>query len=180
MIWDAEHIVAADLETSGVLPEYALQPWRVARGDAWITSGSMLRFIPGQGLVAHLSQLFPTKRQLKQMLEDAITNGWTILGWNIAFDIGMLMALGPDMEDLCMRVNWLDGMLMERHYDIEPEYEFQTQKHLKKSYSLKGYTDSSGRVFPGAVQRWIPQFAGIDEDVKFHATDDANLAKLQA
>lgn len=176
--WDKQ-VVAADLEASGRLKEYALQPWRLARGDCWITSASMIRRHPTEGLVPHLSQLFPTKAQLMCALQDTIDNDWIVLGWNIAYDISMLMALGPDMEDLCMRVSWLDGMLMERHYDIEPEYEFQTAKHLKKSYSLKGYTDSSGRVFPGAVQRWIPSFAGLDEDVDFHATDPASLAKLQ-
>jgi DNA polymerase I-like protein with 3'-5' exonuclease and polymerase domains len=168
VIWDDTKIVATDLETSGKLPEYALQPWRLARGDAWITSGSMIRH-DGQALVAHLSQLFPTKAQLKQMLDDAVANDWTVLGWNIAFDIGMLMALGQDMEDLCFKVRWLDGMLLWRHLDIEPEYEFATAKHKKKSYALK----------PGAVETWIPSFAGLDEDVDFHAIDPESLAKLQ-
>lgn len=178
LIWRDEEIVAHDLETSGRLPEYALQPWRMARGDMWITSASTIEFTQ-QGLVARLSQLFPRKEQLAAMLEQTIFRGETILGWNIAFDISCLMALGPDIADLCMKVKWLDGMLMERHFDIEPEYEFQTAKHLKKSYSLKGYRDSSGRWFDGAVQRWIPTFAGLDEDVKFHSTDPNDLAKLQ-
>lgn len=174
MNWDDEKIVATDLETSGKLPEYALQPWRLPRGDAWITSGSMIRFDAQQGLVAHLSQLFPTKDQLKQMLLDAVANDWVVLGWNIAFDIGFLMSLGQDMEDLCFKVRWLDGMLVERHYDIEPEYEFATAKHKKKSYALKGTAEK-----PGAVQRWIPTFDGLDEDVDFHAVDPESLARLQ-
>ena len=178
--WDDAKIVAADLESSGRLPEYALQPWRVARGDAWITSGSMMRVDPTSGFVPVLSQLFPTKDQLKAMLLHALENDLTILGWNIAYDISMLMALGPDMEDLCMRVRWLDGMLMERHYDIEPEYEFQTAKHLKKSYSLKGFTDSSGRFFPGAMQRWLPHVPLYNEDINFHSTDPDDLRRLQA
>ena len=137
MIWNDLKIVSADLETSGKLPEYALQPWRMARGDAWITSASMLRVDPAAGFVPVLSQLFPTREQIKAMLQWAIDNDITILGWNIAFDIGMLMALGRDIEDMCMRVRWLDGMLLWRHYDIEPEYEFATAKHKKKSYQLK-------------------------------------------
>lgn len=178
MIWDDSKIVAADLETSGKLPEYALQPWRLARGDAWITSGSMIRHT-ADGLVPHMSQLFPSKDQLAQVLRDAIQNDWWVLGWNIAFDISMLMALGRDIEDLCFQVKWLDGMLIERHYDIEPEYEFQTKKHLKKSYSLKGFTDNSGRFFPGALQRWLPHVPLYNEDVDFHAVDPENLARLQ-
>lgn len=179
MIWDDNKIVAADLETSGKLPEYALQPWRMPRGDAWITSASMVRFIDGQGLVPHVSQLFPVKDQIGRMLQDAIDNDWIVLGWNILFDISMMMGLGRDIEELCFKVRWLDGMLIERHYDIEPEYEFQTKKHLKKSYSLKGFTDSSGRFFPGAFQRWLPHVPAYNEDVDFHATDPASLARLQ-
>lgn len=180
MIWDDTKIVATDLESSGRLSEYALQPWRFRdRNTAWITSASMIRFDPAQGLVAHVSQLFPGRELIKRMLQDAIDNDWTVLGWNIAYDISVMMALGKDIEDLCFKVRWLDGMLVEKHYDVEPEYEFQTRKHLKKSYSLKGYTDSSGRFFPGAVQRWIPSFAGLDEDVQFHSQDPDDLARLQ-
>lgn len=183
MIWDDTKIVACDLETSGKITHevdgepvsaYALQPWRLARGDAWITSASMLRHAGGEGMVKHLSQLFPTREQIKQMLEESIANGWTILGWNVAFDIGMLMALGPDIEDLCMRASWLDGMLLERHYDIEPEYEFAQAKHKKKSYALKGTAER-----PGAMQRWLPHVPLHNDGVKFHSREPADLARLQ-
>lgn len=179
MIWDDAKIVAADLETSGRLPEYALQPWRLKRGDAWITSGSMVRHAGADGLVPHFSQLFPTKTQLMRVLQEAVDNDWIVLGWNIVFDISMLMALGPDMEELCFKVKWLDGMLIERHYDIEPEYEFQTKKHLKKSYSLKGVTDTSGRFFPGAFQRWLPGVPTYNDNVDFHSVAPESLARLQ-
>lgn len=179
LIWDDATIAPFDLEASGRKPEFALQPWRVGRGDAWITSGSMLRVDPDKGFVKVLSQLFPTKDQLMVALQWAIDNDITVYGWNIAYDISMLMALGPDIADLCMRIRWLDGMLMERHYDIEPEYEFQTAKHKKKSYSLKGYTDSSGVLKPGAMQRWLPHVPLHNTDVDFHSTDPKDLARLQ-
>lgn len=179
MIWDDARMVATDLETSGRLPEYALQPWRLKRGDAWITSASLIRHV-NNSLDPHVSQLFPSRDVIKQMLLDCIANNWVVIGWNIAFDISMLMALGPDIEELCFKVTWVDGMLLWRHLDIEPEYEFATRKHLKKSYSLKGYTDTSGRFFPGAVQEFLPPaWHGLDEDVEFHSTDPAALAKLQ-
>lgn len=177
MIWDDQKIVAADLETSGKLPEYALQPWRLKRGDAWITSGSMMRVDPVRGFVPVLSQLFPTKEQVRLMLQTAIDNDWWVLGWNITFDVSMLMALGPDIEALCFKVKWLDGMLMERHYDIEPEYEFQTAKHKKKSYALK--TNPARPEVGSAMARWLPHVPPYNEDVSFHATDPASLAKLQ-
>lgn len=168
LTWHDDKIVAADLETSGKLPEFALQPWRVARGDTWITSGSIIRATP-TGFTPMFSQLFPTKAQIIEHLERILFNDWTVLGWNIAFDIAMLMALGDDVADLCMRISWLDGMLMWRHYDIEPEYEFQTAKHLKRSYALK----------PAAMETWLPHVPPYNEGVNFHATDPANLAKLQ-
>lgn len=180
MIWDDQKITAFDTETSGEITHtdldtgkptsaYALQPWRLAQGKGWVTSGSMIRFDPDQGLVTHLSQLFPTRDHFKAMLEDALANDWTILGWNVAFDISWLMAHGPDIEDLCLRTRWLDGMLLWRHLEIEPEYEFQSARHKKRRWRLK----------PEAVETFIPSFAGLDEDVDFHATDPASLAKLQ-
>jgi DNA polymerase I-like protein with 3'-5' exonuclease and polymerase domains len=175
--WDDSQIVSADLETSGSLPEYALQPWRMARGDMWITSASAL--LGGSIANPLISQLFPRKEQLVYVLERILFNDWIVLGWNIAYDISVLMALGDDVADLCMQIRWLDGMLMWKHYDIEPEYEFQTAKHLKRSYSLKGFTDNSGRFFPGAMQEWLPHVPLHNEDVDFHAVDPANLARLQ-
>lgn len=189
MIWDDSKIVAADLETSGEITHndldtgeptsaYALQPWRLQQGKGWITSGSIIRHDGPNGLVKQFSQLFPTKEQIVAQLEYCVANGIFILGWNITFDVSWLMALGPEVEDLCLRINWLDGMLMERHYDIEPEYEFQTAKHKKKSYSLKGYT-KNGEVKPGAMQRWLPHVPLHNEGVKFHSREPADLARLQ-
>lgn len=178
--WDDHKVVAHDLETSGEITHtdidtgkptsaYALQPWRLQQGKGWVTSASAIRFVEGQGLVAHLSQIMPTKAQLKAFLEDAIANDWIILGWNITFDVSWLMAFGRDMEDLCLRVRWLDGMLIWRHLEIEPEYEFSSQRHKKRRYRLK----------PEAVEAIIPTFAGLDEDVDFHDTSPEARAKLQ-
>ena len=179
MIWDDNRMVAADLESSGALPEYALQPWRFRDGRAWVTSASLVRY-SNASLVTHVSQLFPTRDVIKQMLLDCIANKWVVIGWNIVYDISVIMALGPDIEELCFKVDWVDGMLLWRHLDIEPEYEFASRKHLKKSYSLKGYKDSSGRYFPGAVQEFLPpEWHGLDENIDFHSTDPADLERLQ-
>jgi len=180
LLWDDHKIVAHDLETSGEITHtdidtgkptsaYALQPWRLKQGKGWVTSASAIRFDTQQGLVAHLSQLMPTKEVLKRFLEDAIANDWIVLGWNITFDVSWLMAFGRDMEDLCLRVRWLDGHLMWRHLEIEPEYEFSSQRHKKRRYRLK----------PEAVDQWIPTFAGLDEDVDFHDPSPEARAKLQ-
>jgi len=179
MHWDQLKCVPADLETSGEITHhdehgepqsaYALQPWRYAQGKAWITSGSLLRLDPAKGLVKHFSQLFPTPDQLLTLLQEVVDNDWTILGWNIAFDISWLMAMGPAHEDLCLRIRWLDGMLIWRHFDIEPEYEFAAAKHKKKSYALK----------PAAMQTWLPGVPLHNDGVKFHSTDPDDLKRLQ-
>lgn len=167
--WDDARIVAFDVETSGTFPEYALQPWRVKSGDTWLTSASALRHQGGQ-LMPMISQLFPTRMHLLDFLLRVVDEDLVVLGWNITFDISMLMAHGPEFEDLCMRIRWLDGMLLWKHLEIEPEYEFQSRKHLKRRWRLK----------PEGVDQWISTWVGKDEDVDFHSTDPADLAKLQA
>lgn len=167
--WNDAGIIAFDVETSGTFPEYALQPWRVKSGDAWLTSASALQHQGGQ-LEPILSQLFPTRMQLLSLLLRIEAEGLTVLGWNIGFDISMLMAHGKEFEELCLNIKWLDGMLLWKHLEIEPEYEFKAQKHLKRKWRLK----------PEAVEQWIPAWAGKDEDIDFHSTDPASLAKLQA
>jgi len=164
--WDDAKVVAHDFETSGTLPEYALQPWRKGVGDFWATSMSVIRH-NGAKLEPHGSRLFPQAEHMRTFLEQAIAEDWTVVGWNIVFDISVLCAYG--LADLCHQVKWLDGMLLWRHLEVEPEYEFQGAAHKKKSYRLK----------PGGVERWLPMMAGYNEDVDFHATDEESLAKLQ-
>ena len=44
-------LCAFDWETSGELPEYALQPWRIPKGKAWGTSLAWVRHNGKQMLV---------------------------------------------------------------------------------------------------------------------------------
>lgn len=182
MIWNDERMVGLDLETSGSKTEYALQPWRVAQGRAWITSAALLRRAPivsdpkrlcsaklklerlGPGLNASGYAAVPAERRHRKMVRElreffvtARENKWTIVGWNIQFDIQWLIALG--LEEDVFSVKWLDGSLLWRHWFIEPEYE--TTKGQKKSYGLKA-----------AVTEFMPQHAGYEEHVDFHAEDD--------
>lgn len=164
VIWDNAKTVAFDFETSGTLPEYALQPWR--NGDFWATSISVIHYNSGR-LVPWMSKLFPITDDMRQFLEAAIANDWLVVTWNGTFDIGILIAYG--LRDLVYKVRWIDGMLLWKHLDIDPEYD--VDKPRKRSYRLK----------PEAVQEFIPAFAdeaGSDE-VDFHSTDSADLAKLQ-
>lgn len=153
--------IAFDFETSGTLPEYALQPWRVKTGDAWITSLATIH--PAGSSFAKGGGLFPSKERLTELLTRAQATGAYIVGWNTVFDISWLLAMG--LRDEVFKCKWLDGMLLYRHLEIEPEYE--TVRAKKKSFGLKA-----------AVAEYLPDQAGYEADVDFHATDPDSLKKL--
>lgn len=159
-MWDDTKFAAFDVETSGTLPEYALQPHRVNTKDAWITACA--RAVKGQiwGMLA------PGKYELESLLLDAIQNKITLVGWNVAFDAAWCCAYG--LTDLAMQVTWLDGMLLLRHLEIEPEYD-ATSRFKKKSYGLKP-----------TVARFFPEHAGYEADVDFHDPSPESRAKLLA
>lgn len=161
-MWDDSKFVAFDFETSGALPEYALQPWRVAQGEAWITSLATVQRDPS-GLTIG-GGLQPVVADMRAFLERAIAENRRIVGWNTVFDVSWLLAYG--LRDLVYQAKWLDGMLLWRHFFIEPEYEITTPR--KKSYGLKTCVDEV-----------LPKFAGYADDVDFHTTDPDELRKLQ-
>ena len=168
-MWDDSKYIAFDFETSGTLPEYALQPWRVAQGKAWATSLATVRKIPDNLVIDGGLLVGQTYAQIqatiRSFLNYAVDHGLTVVGWNTAFDISWCIAYG--CEDLVDKLKWLDGMLLWKHLTVEPEYEMTRGK--KKSYRLKL-----------AVTEFLPQFAGYEEDIDFHATDATSLLKLQA
>jgi len=67
-----------------------------------------------------------------------------------------------------MQVKWLDGMLLLRHLEVEPEYDV-TSRNKKKSYGLKA-----------TVARYLPQHAGYEEGIDFADTSPEACAKLLA
>jgi DNA polymerase I-like protein with 3'-5' exonuclease and polymerase domains len=164
MIWDDSRFVAFDFETSGQLPEYALQPWRLKDGKFWATSISVIYHRNGQ-LTPWMSKLFPTAHDMRSFLQMAIRYDWVVIGWNIDFDISILIAYG--LGDLVHKVKWLDGMRLWRHLFMEPEYELDRSK--KRSYRLK----------PDAVGEFIPSMAGYSDDVDFHSIEPDKLRQLQ-
>lgn len=172
MIWDDLKPLGFDVETSGAITgqdaqgrdisEYALQPWRVAQGKAWLTSFVWAQIATPPDI---RGKLMPTVADLRAMLDYAIEHGNTIVGWNIVFDIQWLIAYG--LGDLVDKIKWLDGMLLWRHLFIEPEYDMDKGK--KKSYGLKT-----------AVAEFLPIYAGYEEDVEYHNPDPKARAKLFA
>lgn len=159
--WRDSSFASFDFETSGKLPEYALQPWRVKTGEAWPTSLATIRTVQSKPVVGGC--LNPTKQDMKLFLEEAADTHTRIVGWNTAFDIAWLLAY--DLETLVFANKWLDGMLLWRHWFIEPEYDMA--RHHKKSYTLKNW-----------VREFMPKYAGYEEDIDFHNPDLVVRQKL--
>lgn len=163
MKWLDERVIAFDFETTGTLPEYALQPWRKRQGKFWATSLSVARYRDGQLVMS--GGLNPSVDDMRTLLEEAIETSAYVVGWNTAFDISVLLAYG--LQDLVFQVKWLDGLLLWRHLDIEPEYEFKGPN--RRSYGLKE-----------AVRTFIPEQGGYEEGVQFHGDlSPAEAKRLQ-
>ncbi len=162
---------AFDLETSGTLPEYALQPWRMRRGESWITSFvGARRGDDGKpdtygGVIDRTGTLTqPALRaRAAAFIEGAIARGERIVGWNLTFDIAWLLAWG--LDDLVFKAKWLDGMLIWKHVTIEPEYD--TDRHRRKPYGLKN----------AVAEQW-PEHAGYEDDIDYHDDDPEVRARL--
>jgi DNA polymerase I-like protein with 3'-5' exonuclease and polymerase domains len=158
-------LASFDVETSGTLPEYALQPWRHRQGKAWLTSLAWVWRQDGKTL--HGGGLKPGPRMIRNMLTWAYETEHILVGWNVVFDLAWLYAYADnEIVALLDRVRFLDAMLLWRHLDIEPEYA-HTELHARRSYSLKT-----------AVPLFFPQHAGYEADVDYHGTDPAELQKL--
>jgi DNA polymerase I-like protein with 3'-5' exonuclease and polymerase domains len=151
-------LAAFDVETSGELPEYALQPWRVRQGKAWLTS---LAWVWRQDSeTRYAGGLRPDVKMICDMLAWAHETGHILVGWNVVFDLAWLYAYADDeVIRLLDRVRFLDAMLLWRHLDIEPEYEHAAGR--ARSYSLKA-----------AVPIFFPKYAGYEADIDLRGSAD--------
>ena len=164
-----------DWETSGELPEYALQPWRIPKGKAWGTSLAWVRAgsAPKGGVLddesmdtepmRHCARWDRCRAMATKMLEEAIEDKLVLGGWNTAFDISVLLGYG--LDDLVAQCRFVDGMLLWRHFFIEPEYE--TDRAKKRPYGLKTFVEEN-----------LPRYAGYADDVDFHDRSVEARAKL--
>lgn len=157
--WYARHM-SFDFETSGKQPEYALQPWRIKQGLMWATSLAWVRRYPTW--TAASGGLWPDRAMMKRMLEEAIKEKIRLVGWNVVYDIAVLLAY--DLEELVFECKWLDGALVWKHATVEPQYD---ESQRPRSYSLK--------VF---VPEHFPEHAGYEAEIDYHGTDPAELEKL--
>jgi DNA polymerase I-like protein with 3'-5' exonuclease and polymerase domains len=158
---DLTRAISFDVETDGQLVEYALQPWRLNQGKAWLTTAA-ISYKPTPTTKEERGAFYPTPEWCETVLDLAIAEDRPIVGWNVQFDIQWLIAMG--LKDKVFAVHWMDGMLLWRHHSIEPEYEAKGDK--RKSYSLKD-----------AVREKLPQYANYEVDVHYH---DPDLGQLEA
>lgn len=168
MQWIDEKFVGADFETDGVLQEYALQPWRRKEGEKvwWPTSFVGARKMSNPDRIEYyVDKTMPTVMELKRFLKDAIELDLTIVGWNLLYDIQCFLALGDDFRPLVQKAKWLDGMLLWKHYFIEPEYDMN--RNNKKSYRLKD-----------CVREILPAFANYEEGIVYHNPTPEELVEL--
>jgi DNA polymerase I-like protein with 3'-5' exonuclease and polymerase domains len=105
----------------------------------------------------------PDVAMMRCFLEQMRDEDRTVFGWHTTFDLSVLLAYGLD-ERLVRSIRWMDGMLLWRHVEIEPEYDESTPR---KPYGLKAY-----------VTEFIPEHAGYEEEIDFHDPDPAARAKL--
>ena len=152
------NLVGFDVETRGVDHGYGLQPFRAKSGAAWVT---MAAFVGSDDhSAAHMMK--PTVEWLRGRLCAARDTGTTIVGWNTAFDVAWLIALGLRKE--VFENKWLDGMLLWKHVSNSPEW----TGLAPASYGLKA-----------AVAQFMPQFAGYETDIDFNTDDPAELEQLK-
>ena len=163
-------IAAFDVETSGSPTEYALQPWRVRQGKAWLTSLAWVWREDGEtkhdGILLAGKSVTQCNTTIREMLEWAVETGHILVGWNVLFDLAWLYAYAendPVISKLLDQAHFWDAMLLWRHLDIEPEYEHKQGR----SYSLKA-----------AVPIFFPKHEGYEADIDYHGTDRAELLKL--
>ena len=160
---DRTTLMVFDWETSGALPEYALQAWRVAQGLAWGTSLVWVNCASGTPDVKGdvlASDALPQDevharcaKAARAMMVEALDRKMVLGGWNTAFDIQWLLAYG--CEDLVKRATFVDGMLLWRAWAVEPEYD--TDRAKRKPYGLKDF-----------VREQLPHLAGYEADADFH------------
>lgn len=154
--------IAFDVECSGEIPEYGLQPWRLRQGKAWLTTAAYARRNKAGELVTE-GMVHPTKEWIAAVLQRAIDMDAYVVVWNGVYDMAWLIALG--LEDLVHRVKWLDAMLLWKFLDITPT--FFDRDH---TYALKGEN--------GAVGTFCPEMLGYDDEVDYHDPSPENLAHL--
>lgn len=158
-------LIGFDVETSGTLPEYALQPHRALTGDAWLTSCAWhigKADSEGARFGNRLSwDRAPNVEDIREVLNVCAANNIRVVAWNAPFDVAWLIAIGLRKE--VFKCKWLDAMLLYRHLNNFPTFEGS-----KLSFGLKA-----------AVAMFYPGHKDYADDIDFHTTDPEELKRLR-
>lgn len=163
---DPARIQAFDFETKGVRSLFGLQPWRAVTGEAWPTTCAMAWWQDGK--IDAAGHVRPTVEMLAAWLDEMIAAGFYVVCWNAPFDVAWLLALAklhnlPQMREAIYKIRWLDGLLLYRHVINTPRF----KPEGRVSLSLKP-----------AVAKFLPRFAGYEDDIDYNDESPENIAKL--
>lgn len=132
--------VGLDIETGGDCRDYMLQPWRVWKGQSWITSFAAVD--EHDNVLA--ASLNPTIDQLKECLDTLATMpDVVVVGSNMKFDVAWFIALG--LEEECRKLQWMDVRIIRK--------------------GLENNTMKSGWGLKPTVARFMPEHAGYEKEV---------------
>jgi DNA polymerase-1 len=139
---DFRTVTAFDVETGGKEDLFPLQPFRMLTGEAWLNSCAIALF-RGGALVSR-SRRKPTAAWLARWLDTVA--GRYVVAWNTPFDISWLLVLDKlhphlGIREKVFRVNWLDGMLLYRHWINAPRY----KEEGRESVGLK---EAVAKIYP--------------------------------
>jgi DNA polymerase-1 len=160
-------LVSFDVETRGTDVGYALQPFRARSDEAWITMWACATSAT-RAKGVNLIEPDPTARRVRSIaslgawLRECAKRGITIAGWNTAFDMAWLIALG--LRDEVYANKWLDGMLLWKHLTASPP-----------SYGVKPLRYG----LKEAVTEFYPDEAGYEQDISFDTDDPEELKALE-
>lgn len=159
------NLAAFDVETWGADPAFALQPCRARSGQAWLTSWAMA-FEAGDQPVVVGEYRNCSVESLRKVLVRCAERRRYVVGWNTAFDVAWLIALG--LREEVFACKWLDGMAIYRHMTSRPKF-------------VPGGPDGPGGDGYGlkaTVATLFPDDAGYDEGVTFDPQTDEEWDKL--
>lgn len=161
MDFDRSKFMSLDLETTGDVDAFGLQPWRVQQNMATIRAVSIAYYQGNEMQVK--GWLDPSADDLDDLLKFAARTNRTVIAWNTPFDVSWLQAYG--LDDTVRTLRWWDAMLLWKHAACEPEYDIKGEK--RKKYSLEE-----------AVLQYYPKHAEFKQITDFHTTDPELLKRL--
>ena len=149
--FDATNLLSFDVETLGDKEEYGLQPWRIEDKQLRIRSYALGWVQDKKILTRSIGETHTTgvnREQLSEILMQTAKQGKYLLGWNLSYDISVLLAWG--LREEVFSNKWLDGMKLWMR--AEPR---------RMTYGLKQ-----------AVSLYMPWMRGYEEDVQFDGPID--------